>query len=411
MRERRQVYLAFQGLLTAILLLFFLYERREVEGWVFKFPLLCAALFGILAALRFVSEKRLSSVPGQSALLIGDAVLASLTVHWSQNPQSDLYLAYFMIIFGAALTRKLAQCFIVAAVATVFYMCSAWTPMEGLPSDPGFWLRIPFLWVMAFIAAVLSQDASHARKEAEQGYQSQLLQMERLAAMGQLSGEVAHRIKGPLTSILVNAEVLQARPGTQELKEELEGIRTGALHCREILSGLLDLGRVEETVFQPLDLREPVRSALDMARPQLEKQGIRLHVSGLGRSFPILGDRTLLHEAVYAVVQNAIEAMPGGGALEVRLRPAHKKAWWSYPGDTLDFAELAVRDDGAGIDPMKKDRLFTPYFTTKGRKGHGLGLSAAQRILHNHSGYIEAFSDGPGKGARFVFSIPRFEKA
>ncbi|MBI5245250.1 MAG: hypothetical protein HY922_16430 [Elusimicrobia bacterium] len=410
MPDRRQAYLAFQGLLTVILLLFFLFQRTDVENWALKFFFLTGTLLGALALLRGLPAKRLAEMPIQSGLLLGDAVLASLTLYWTQNPQSDLYLTYFMIILGAALSRKLAQCFLVAVAASVFYVFSSWTPAQGLARDPAFWLRLPFLWVMAFLAALLSQDAQQIRRESERAFQGQLLQMEKLASLGQMAAEVAHRIKGPLTSILVTAEVLQRRHGARALQSELGDICSEALRCREILKKLLRIGRIEETVFQQLDLREPVRSAIDSARPQLIRHKIRLRLKGLGRPAQIIGDHSLLHEAVFSILQNAVEAMPKGGRLELRLRAVGKRAWWSLPGEALDFFELIVADTGGGFGAKAQRRLFEPFFTTKNRSGSGLGLCAAQRILHNHSGYIEAASDGPGKGSRFTISVPRFEK-
>ena len=365
MPERRQTYLSFQGLLTAVLLLFFLYQRREIAAWALKLVILTLPLFGLLAMVRFCSAACLSKTAFQSALLLADAFLASLTLYWTQDIQSEMYVAYFMIILGAALTRKLSQCFLIAVAASVFYTFSAYTPGLGFPQDPGFWMRIPFLWIMAFLSAVLSQDAQQAKKETEQAYQEQLLQMERLAALGQLAAEVAHRIKGPLTSILVTADVLGARKGARGMAGDLSEIRTEVQHCQEILRSLLNLGRIEETVFQPLDLCEPLRSAVEALRSRLEAQKIRLRLKGLERRAQIIGDRSLLHEAFYAVLQNAVDAMPEGGVLDACLAPIDKRAWWSEPGNALEFYEISISDTGSGFDEKTRNKLFQPFFTTK----------------------------------------------
>jgi len=407
MRERRQAYLAFQSLLTAILLLFFLFQRQEIDAWGWKFTLLSGASLGLLALLAGAPDRRLRELAAQSGLLFGDAFLTSLTLHWTQNPRSDLYLAYFIIILGAALTRKLAQCFIVAAVASMFYVLSVWTPGAALPHDSGFWLRLPLLWVIAFLAALLSQDAQQAQREIELVLHDQIFQREKLASLGHMAAEVAHRIKGPLTSILVTAEVMQARE--KALASELGEIRSEALRCRDILKNLLSIGRIEETSFQSMDLCEPIRSAINSARPHLAQRKIRLRLNGLLRPAHILGDRPLLHEAIFAVLQNAVDAMPGGGRLELRLRAVDKRPLWSKPGEEFGFFDLAVADTGCGIDPKILHRIFDPFFTTKSG-GSGLGLPGAQRILHIHNGSIEASSEGPGKGARFLLSVPRFEE-
>ena len=407
MLERRRAYLAFQGMLTAILLLFFFYRRQAITAWSPKCLLLTGVLAGVLAALAKAPEKRLRELWAQSALLVGDAFLTSLTLRCTQDPHSEIYLAYFMIILGAALTRKLSQCFIVAAVASVFYVLSVWTPAEALPHESGFWLRLPLLWVMAFLAALLTQDARQAQREIEAALHDQLLQREKLASLGHMAAEVAHRIKGPLTSILVTTEVLAK--GRPALASELGEIYSEALRCRDILKNLLSIGRIEEASFQSMDLCEPIRSAINSARPQLARRKIRLRLRGLRRPAPIIGDRSLLHEAISAVVQNAVDAMPEGGRLELSLSAVRRRPLWAKAGEEFGFFDLAVADTGSGIDPKIFHRLFDPFFTTKGG-GSGLGLPGAQRIFHIHSGSIEASSEGPGRGARFVLSIPRFEK-
>ncbi len=409
--EQKRTYAIFQGLLTVLLLLFFYYQKQDTAWWSVKFGSLSASLIGLLAFIRLAPVERLGKNIVQALLLLADVLLASLTLYWSQNPQSDLYLAYFIIILGAALLRNLRQCFLVALFATVFYLLSSWQPQQGLPQEAGFWLRIPFLWVMAFLAGILSQDVQQVHAEDERVYRQRLLDMERLATMGRLAGEMAHRIKGPLTSIQVNAETLLIRSKQPGFPPEAEEIRGEVLHCAEILKGLLRAGRVEDTLLEPLDLGECVKAALRTAHALMIRQKVRLKMTGLGRRARIIGDKTLLQEAVFALVQNALEAMPRGGTLELSLRPMRKAAWWAESGEALDFFELSVKDSGQGIDPKLMGRIFEPFFSTKSdRGGTGLGLCAALRILQNHSGFIEAQSAGPRHGACFVVSIPRFER-
>lgn len=409
--EQKRTYAIFQGLLTILLLLFFYYQKLDTSWWGAKFGLLSGALVALLVFIRLAPVERLGKNLVQALLLLTDVVLASLTLYWSQNPRSDLYLAYFIIILGAALLRNLSQCFLVALFATVFYLLSSWQPQQGLPEEAGFWLRIPFLWVMAFLAGILSQDVQQVHAEDEKAYRQKLLDMERLATMGRLAGEMVHRIKGPLTSIQVNAETMLLRSKQPGSPAEAEEIRSEVLHCSEILKGLLKAGRVEDTKLEPLDLGECVRAALRTARAVMVRQKVRLKMTGLGRRARIIGDKMLLQEAVSALVQNALEAMPQGGTLELGIHPVRKAAWWAESGESLDFFELSVRDSGQGIDPKLMGRIFEPFFSTKSDKGGtGLGLCAALRILQNHSGFIEAHSAGPRRGAVFVVSIPRFER-
>ncbi len=410
--QRRGTYFAFQGLLMAVLLLLFLYERRGIPGdvWALRF----AVLFGIMGAslvfLRLAPQRTLERWYVQAALFLGDAALASLTLQWTE-PDSSLYLIYFLIIFGTALTRSLAQSFAVAVVTSALYLFSAWHPVRGFPHETAFWLRVHFLWVTSSLLAILSRDAQAAQVEQEEQYRERLVQFERMATLGQVAGEVAHRIKGPLTTILVNAEVLSQRlAGQPQTLTELDQIRDEVGHCKEILKNLLDLGRIEEMDSEAFDLREPIDFALKAVEPRFKKHGLRVEVSGLEHSLPVRGDQSLLQEAMTALLHNAVEASRDGGRVRVAARAVNGALWGKAGGAKRSFA-VDVEDHGRGIAAKDLERVFQPFFTTKGKEGTGLGLSAALRILQKHGGTIEAESRGHGRGARFTVTIPARERS
>ena len=290
---RRAVYFAFQGLFVAVLLLIFLFVYRGAEGWAERFSFLIAVSLASLLALQSVREETLGSWYFQVALFMGDAAAASLVLSWT-TLNTDLYLIYFFIIFGTALLRSLTQSLIVAAVTSILYFVSAWNFYGHFPDTAGFWLRINLLWVSSILLAILSRDSRQAQRAVESRHQERLAQFERLATLGQMAGEVAHRIKGPLTTIMVNAEVLSQRGGLRaEAQKEIEQIRTEVGHCRDILKGLLDLGRIEEMDEVSFDLRGPLRQALAAVSARL--QGFdpmaihfirRAHEAGLGIGDP-----------------------------------------------------------------------------------------------------------------------------
>ncbi|MDE2290886.1 MAG: HAMP domain-containing histidine kinase, partial [Elusimicrobia bacterium] len=298
-------------------------------------------------------------------------------------------------------------------VASLAYLTTSWEPGQGLAQNSDFWLRLVYLWVMASFAAVLSLDSREEVQAREQAHAAQLRQMEQLAALGQVSGEVAHGIKGPLTTILVNADVLLERHGKLPgVAAEVRGIQEEVARCRDVLQDLLELGRIEDMDYDPFDLRDPVRSALERMSSRLARKKVRVETEGLERPASVLGDPSLLFEAVYEVLQNAEQALAPGGSVRITLRSRRKQAWWaSAEGDRREYYELTVEDDGPGMDAPTLARVFDPFFTTKGGAGTGLGLPAALRILHKHSGTLEAASDGPGRGSRFVLSVPVFRPA
>ena len=403
MPERRSVYFAFQGLFGAVLMLMFLYQHQGGEGWLLRFS--CLTLFtGVsLAGLSWARPETLGRWWLQVGLFLGDAAVASLLLRWTKL-QSEFYLIYFLIIFGTAITRNFRQSLVVAAATSLLYLFSAWHPILGFPYGTAFWLRFLFLVISACLMAILSLDAQRAQAAQDRKYQDRLIRVERLATLGQVAGEVAHQIKGPLTTIMVNADVLAARHGksSKSMLRELTEIREEVEHCKVILKNLLDLGRIEEVELSPIDLREPLRLAIKSIEPQIRQRAIRFNVAGLDTPAPALGDKSLLQEAVAALLQNAVEASRKGGAIGAALSPAPQLPWSS---GGADFWHLVIEDDGAGMSEDAIERIFEPFFTTKS-DGTGLGLSAAMRILQKHGGSIEATSPGPGRGSKLTVIVP-----
>ena len=392
--RRRPVYFAFQGLFMAVLLLlvFFQATGRPDDSTL-------GALAGLLGAslvvLRLVPDETLGRWWFQASFFVGDAIAATLTLRL-MRPQADLFLLYLLLVFGSALTRSERQRLVVAGATIALYLLTGWRPHAGWPTQPEFWLRAVFLAVSAALMAVLARDARQAQDDQRRRYEERMVQVGRLATLGRVAGEVAHRIKGPLTTIAVDAEVLAHRLAKDsEALKELAEISGEVERCKRILKDLLDLGRIEEMDVSPLDLREPARRALKSLATQAKSRGVRTASSGMSAPMRVRGDATLLQEAVSALLQNAIEASASGGAVRVEA---------STSGG---FHRILVADQGAGVSPEDLERIFEPFFTTKQGEGSGLGLSAALRIAAKHGGTIEADSAGPGGGARFTLQIPR----
>ncbi|OGR88145.1 MAG: hypothetical protein A3J74_06795 [Elusimicrobia bacterium RIFCSPHIGHO2_02_FULL_57_9] len=401
---RRSVYFAFQGLLMAILMLIFFYQHELQEGWPGRFAALFSFTILSLGALGAVPLAALGNWWFQAGLFIADAVFAALVLHWTGS-QSDLFLIYMLIIYGTALTRSFKQSFIVALVTAALYLFSAWTP-AGLPSDSGFWLRFQFLITSTVLMAILSLDVKQVQADQEKKFHERAVQVERLAVLGRMAAEVAHRIKGPLTTIMVNAEVLSHTQKSKEVLKELEEIRHEAGHCKQILKNLLDLGRIEEMDFQPTDLREPIRLALKSVEAQFRQKAVRKQVSGLDEPLMVLGDQSLLQEAVAAVLQNAVDALGKSGHIRLSVTRAPARSKWLGPAARKPAYQVIIEDNGQGIAEDQLENIFQPFFTTKGKEGSGLGLSAALRIMQKHNGSIEADSEGRGRGAVFTLLIP-----
>lgn len=377
----------------AVLMLLFLYAARDQARWTAQFVILTALLLGSLAAIRLVPEAALARGWFPAGLFLLDAGAATFILRWTEA-RTELFLIYALIVFGSALTRSTRQAVGIAGATIFLYLVSGWRS-GGLPVDSDFWLRALFLATSAALLAILSGDVARAQAEEKRRYDERLIQVQRLATLGRVAGEVAHRIKGPLTTIAVDAEVLSHRhPGDKETQKELAQIREEVERCKVILKDLLDLGRIEEMDVEPLDLRGAVDGAFRSLEPQFKKRGVTLARAGLEAPLRSKGDLPLLQEAVSALLLNALEASSDGARVRV-------DAW------TMGRRHhLAVSDEGAGVASGELEKIFEPFYTTKQGSGSGLGLSAALRIAEKHGGTVEAHSDGPGKGARFTLVLP-----
>ncbi|MBI2087937.1 MAG: HAMP domain-containing protein [Deltaproteobacteria bacterium] len=221
------------------------------------------------------------------------------------------------------------------------------------------------------------EEKVRLRTEELKKAQESLLQSEKLASIGLLASGVAHELNNPLTSILMNINLLMEEVGgNAELQRELKHISDDALRCKRIIDDLRDFSRRHELDVRPSDLGEVVRKTLGLIKHQLELHGIAARQE-LSSEIPLIAcDPDRIQQVLMNVFVNAIQAMPQGGSLTV--------------GTALreGLAEITIRDTGPGIPKKIQNRIFDPFFTTK-PGGTGLGLSIAYRIMEEHGGGVE----------------------
>jgi PAS domain S-box-containing protein len=236
------------------------------------------------------------------------------------------------------------------------------------------------------------------RRELEDA-RRQLAHSEKLSALGTLVLGVGHEIKTPLTFIATHLYHVQRR--LDDLRPAAPGAVDGLLpHVQEALEGVdrinqlvLELRRFTRTqpgarVHAPLD--EAVAGALRIFRAT--HRGVAQPEEDLAAPRPLALDLIQLQQVVLNLLENAAEAVPPGGRIQVRTR------------DAGDHAELAVSDEGPGIPPEVQARMFEAFYTTKAH-GSGLGLSIVRRIVEAHGGSVSC-ETGPGRGTAFRVLLP-----
>jgi two-component system NtrC family sensor kinase len=228
--------------------------------------------------------------------------------------------------------------------------------------------------------------------------EEQLIQAEKLAAMGQMLAGVAHELNNPLTAILGASELVRDRPGVDEnTKRQLEMTHRQARRAARIVQNLLEFSRPASPQKKALDLNAVIDRTLQLHEHSLRRNAIQVGFHPSADLPPTVGDANQLIQVFLNLVSNAEQAIREirpSGCIEIRLGQSGSRIF------------ATVQDDGTGIKPDMLDKIFDPFFTTKRPGGGtGLGLSICMSIIREHGGDIEA-ENLPGGGAAFTVFLP-----
>lgn len=233
---------------------------------------------------------------------------------------------------------------------------------------------------------------------AEKRLQQQIIQSERLAVVGKMSANVAHEIKNPLGTIVLNAELLEdelAHLGTAETEEarQLVGvIKSEVDHLLEVIEEYLQFARLPKLKLEWGSINEVVSNLLFFLKEEASERKVLIQEELADFLPPVLMDAKQMRQALLNIIKNSFEAMPAGGKLTVST--SHKDG----------RVEIAIADTGRGIPEENLDLIFTPFFSTK-HGGTGLGLSITSHIIQEHEGSINVKSY-VDLGTVFTISLP-----
>jgi len=206
--------------------------------------------------------------------------------------------------------------------------------------------------------------------EAREQLESELIKIERLRALGEMSGGVAHDFNNILGAILGRAQLLLEKVDTPSIKRGIEIIEKAAL-----------------------DGAETVRRIQEFTRVRADSSSFRATNINQNDIPPVLGDPSGLREVFTNLIINAVDAMPEGGSIHIQTE---------IRGESI---VITLSDTGKGMSPETKQRIFEPFFTTKGTRGSGLGLSICYGIITRHKGEITIDSI-EGEGSTFIITLP-----
>ncbi|MDD5189876.1 MAG: ATP-binding protein [Dehalococcoidales bacterium] len=236
-------------------------------------------------------------------------------------------------------------------------------------------------------------------KQLEQT-QKQLIQSEKMSALGGLSASVAHEINNPLAGVLVYAKLMSKKLASgnfdkDEFAVNMKKIEDAVSYCSKIVRSLLDFARQTEPTLKPVNVKDVIEQVITLVGHQAQIKHVKIVRNEADAVPPIMADFGQIQQVFVNLMVNAVQATPEEGQITISTVRAAD-----------GMVKIIFADTGVGIAPENMKKLFTPFFTTKGEvKGVGLGLSVSYGLVERHGGKIEVESE-LGKGSAFTVLLP-----
>ena len=229
--------------------------------------------------------------------------------------------------------------------------------------------------------------------------QEEILRMDRLVSLGKLSSGIAHELRNPLAGIKTTAQALGEELSEDDPRREyLSRITKEIDRLNDLLKTFFSFAKPQKLNLVPCHIKDIINEIIPFLIKEISDKGIHFVENYAPRIPKIKVDKNQMHQVFLNLFLNAIQAMPGGGELNVAVGLS------TPDGMKQNFVRVEVSDTGKGIPPHLIERIFDPFFTTKS-KGIGLGLSIAYQIIKKHGGTIKVESQWE-KGTSFVINLP-----
>jgi signal transduction histidine kinase len=229
--------------------------------------------------------------------------------------------------------------------------------------------------------------------------QQQLIQSEKLAAVGELTAGIVHDVKNPLAVIKgLTEELMDEHEFDPDTDKQLSTIRESAARASQIVSDLLKFARQSTPEMREQDINDTIKAVVRLTDFLARKAKVEVQLELLPDPVRVVYDGKQIEQVLINLVRNSIQAMPNGGLIHITSK------WIG------SWAEIQVKDTGTGIPEKNLGRIFDPFFTTKPEgEGTGLGLSVSYGIISKHNGQIEVASK-VGKGTVFTIRLPASQR-
>jgi two-component system, NtrC family, sensor kinase len=257
--------------------------------------------------------------------------------------------------------------------------------------------------VFVIIYGIFTQTLINSRKaalEEKDRTQKQLIQAEKLAALGIVAAGVAHEVKNPLAIIIQGVEYVKSSVESDEmLRDVAERIKKSALRADNIIKGLLSFTRQMPIQAEYVDITSIIEETLKLVEYQTSFDNIRV-IKQFTKDLPDINvDSNQMKQVFINLFLNSVEAMPGGGTITVAAETIKDEK-------DKDYLQIVVSDTGHGIPESKMEKIFDPFYSTKDTPTNaGLGLSVTKGIIDKHHGKIKIESK-EDKGTRVIIDLP-----
>lgn len=242
---------------------------------------------------------------------------------------------------------------------------------------------------------ITQRQASEAQKLR---YEHELHKLSKLESIASVAGGLSHDFKNLLTIILGNADLARMRTDNELIRNNLKHISNAALQGAELANRLLTFTRDDSPHMKPLNIGSVVQKTTQLA---LSGTNVIAEYSLPDNPAWVEADSNQISQVIHNIVINAIQAMPQGGLISIKVFQEYEENLPISPGK---YAVISIEDQGVGINQEDLDHIFVPFFTTK-EDGSGMGLATSFYIIKNHNGHITT-SSTPGQGSIFNIYLP-----
>jgi len=283
--------------------------------------------------------------------------------------------------------------------------------------------------ILAYVIALISEKRMAEQKKLQKSEerlkiayhklketQNQLIQHEKMAAMGRLASGFAHEIRNPLAIILMGIESLSTTlPEKNKIvKKTIEKIKQAVNRANKIIIDTLQFSRMSEFKFESIDICKSLDETIDLIKHKAVLNNIKINRNYPQKHMKVKADKNMLQQVFLNLFMNAMDAMPKGGEIKVKVydkianqlgyKTGERESDYFKIGDKIIVVE--IEDTGIGIPKNILSKIFDPFFTTKKvGEGTGLGLSVVHLIIDQHKGIIDVESE-VNKGTKFIIMLP-----